>query len=129
MSGTLGQIERWSAESAAESTTTSNTFQQKVRLTTPSLPSGQYLLFYQWELENQTAEEAAEAQIEQDDATQIAATMYINVDLINDDKQLYGGFAELTLSGVTTFDIDYRDVDAGTAAIQRARIELVRLYS
>lgn len=110
-------------ESEVESTTTSNNYQQKLKLTTPSLTSGNYLI--QWYCEiTSTNKDGMACIIELDDATTIAE--------IEDDRhhsedyfKPFSGLKQVTLSGgVHEIDIDYKRLD-GTAKIRRARISII----
>jgi hypothetical protein len=110
-------------ESEAQSTTTSNSYQQKLKLTTPSLASGNYLI--QWYCEiTSTDKDGVACIVELDDATTIAE--------IKDDRhhsedyfKPFSGLKQVTLSsGVHEIDIDYKRLD-GTAKIRRARISIM----
>ena len=110
------------SESEAESTTTSNNYQQKLKLTTPSLTQGNYLI--QWYCEiTSTDNDGVSCIVELDDATTIAE--------IEDDRhhsedyfKPFSGMKQVTLSsGVHEIDIDYKKL-GGTAKIRRARISI-----
>jgi len=110
------------AESESQSSTTSSNYQQKLKLTTPSLASGNYLI--QWYCEiTSTDKDGMAAIVELDDTTTIAET--------EDDRhhsedyfKPFSGFKQVTLtSGVHEIDIDYKRF-GGTAKIRRARISI-----
>ncbi len=116
--------------SEGESSTTSSTFQQKLRMTTGSLPSGDYRLGYQW-MQNYDRSKSAdnEVRVEQDDTTQLVGPVQV-IAKIDDEEQGYylmGGFKKVTLSGVHTFDIDFRETNNETTRIKQARLELWRV--
>jgi len=112
-------------ESEALSTTTSTTFQQKLRMTTASLPLGKYILIYSMEYAVDTAD--AEVQLEQNDTTQLGVNQ---TDGSLDDKFLTFGDHKIldAISGIHTFDLDFKAMTgAPTVSVQRARLTLWRL--
>ena len=110
------------AASEGESSTTAGTYQQKLRLTTPSLPSGEYRISWSFEMDGQG--DNADAQVELNDTTQIGFNFYDSS--INGYIQVSGFYYD-TLSGVNTIDIDYRDLQAAACLIRRARLEIWRV--
>ncbi len=108
-----------------ESSTTSTTFQQKLRMTTTSLPSGSYRIGFYLETRQSNSADAVEWQVELNDTT-ILATAEQEPDDPN-DLFSYGGHDYRTLSGVNTIDIDWRQQRGSTAYIRRARLELWRV--
>ena len=115
------------SSSDTESSTTSQTFQQKLRMTTASLPSGTYRIawYYEWKVQSTSVEFKAQVQI--NDTT----TLMSHQQRANDSSSvLYftdGGFYYHTGSGVLDIDLDYCTTDAGEAAyIRRARLEIWR---
>lgn len=124
------------AESEPDSTTTSTTYQLKVSLTTPSLPSGTYYLTWYSEARAISPDDGAvQMRLQQNNTTDIAEVeLFTGSVTFNrlEDFQVFSGHKVFTsLSGVQTFDIDYRDSptagDAGTVAIRRARLTLWRV--
>lgn len=113
------------AQSGGQSTTTSTSWQQKLRLTTTDLPEGDYLCEWYCETKhsNATQSEFVECRIEINDAVEAGFIAWAFP--VWDD---FGGmtFAE-GISGVQTFDIDYRVQGGGTAYIRRARILFRRI--
>jgi len=111
------------ATSEGESSTTSETYQLKLRLTTSSLPSGTYII--QWNYEIDGNGDHAESRVELNDTTELGFNRY--------DSSLNGyisvsGFALRSLSGVNTIDIDYRTVSSpDDVDIRRARLALWRV--
>jgi len=120
-------------ESEGESSTSSTTFQQKLRLTTSVLPSGNYML--QWYAEGRHSDigDAIEMQIEEDDTTVHGLVRFYSGDSggtnwIQDFQPFSGHRILEDFSGSHTFDIDYRAVGGGTSAeIRRARITIWRM--
>ena len=110
------------SESEAENTTTSSNYQQKLKLTTPSLTQGNYLI--QWYCEiTSTDNDGVACIVELDDATTIAE---IEDDRHHSDDYFkpFSGLKQVTLSsGVHEIDIDYKKL-GGTAKIRRARISI-----
>ena len=108
------------AESESESSTTSSNYQQKLKLTTPSLDLGNYLIHWYCEITS-TDKDGMSVILELDDTITIAET--------EDDRhhsedyfKPFSGFKQVTLaSGVHEIDIDYKRF-RGTAKIRRARI-------
>jgi hypothetical protein len=114
------------ASSDSESTTTSSNYQQKLRLTTPSLPSGTYRIGWYYEAANNTQGSCVYVQGQLNDTTTLFQTntrMYEASYFISGG----GGFYAASLSGVQNIDIDYRAEDGGTARIRRVRLELWRI--
>ena len=117
------------AESAAVSSTTSDVFQQKLRLTTSSLTGGTYRVgwYFNWNHDDNKSSFVSRVQI--DDAT----TIHNHFEKPHDDGpeqlQTVCGFYHGTLSsGTHTIDIDYRTTDNGkTASMSNARIEFWRV--
>lgn len=110
--------------SEGESTHTLDTYQQKVRLTTPSLSGGVYRIG--WYNETRCSSVSADIyyRVQLDDTTDLCE---VNNEIGDNTNYLAGpGFAHVTLTaGVHTVDMDYRNETASnTAYIRRARIEL-----
>lgn len=122
-----------SSESLGRSTTTSTTYQQKLRLTLPStLPAGTYRLQWSCAIDNDEDTTATWVQIEQDDTTTIWEVEG-NILYESSSRNLQhplGGMADITLpAGSVYFDMDYRTAKAtDTAAIIEARFLFWRLY-
>ena len=109
--------------SEAESTTTSLTFVQKLRLTTSSLAAGDYRIGYSMEITNSNKKQRTEVRVQVDDTTTIAEGVNAALNQ-HDDYVMVSGFAVVTLTaGTHNIDIDYRAL-SNTAKIRRARLEL-----
>lgn len=114
------------ASSDSESTTTSTSFQQKLRLTTASLPSGTYRIgwFYEWGMSSLTD---FRSQVQINDATTCMEGFEEAVDAGADQYFPRGGHYYHTGSGVLNIDLDYCQNGGGTARIRRARLEIWRV--
>jgi hypothetical protein len=120
--------------SESQSSTTSTTFQQKVRLTTTSLSAGNYMLMWYAEGRNVDVADAIEMRIQEDDTSTHGQVRFYSGDAgfggTNwlDDYQPFSGHIVLAnFSGSHDFDIDYRSISGGTAEIRRARITIWRI--
>lgn len=111
--------------SESESSTTSSTFQQKVRLTTPSLPSGTYRIgfYYEWQ---KTGLTDFKSQVQVNDSITIMEGFEESVDSGNDQWFPRSGFGLYTGSGVLDIDLDYA-ANGDTSKIRRARLEIWRV--
>jgi len=111
--------------SEAESSTTSSTYQQKLRMTTTNLPAGKYRIGWYFETRQSNDADAVEVQVDLNEGTIIA-----NVEHEPDDARdiwADNGFTHQNISGVNTIDIDWRQQRGSTAYIRRARLELWRV--
>lgn len=117
------------AESANTSSTSSNTLQQKIRLTTSFLSGGAYRIgwYYNWSLDNNKS--SFEARVQIDDATTIHNHLQEPHDRGNNQLFVVSGFYHANLSGgVHNIDIDYRPTENGNAAsISNVRLEFWRV--
>ena len=113
------------AESLAESSTTSLTYIQKLRLTTTSLPAGDYMVQWSFEYSQQSNTEACESRIQVDDTTILGEYAGApNISYAQGGYYPAGGFAITTLTaGIHTIDVDY----ASSASNKSAYIKNVRL--
>jgi len=124
-----------SAEDDTESNTTSTTFQQKLILTTGSLPVGTYRIGYYCEFKSDDGDnDGAEAQVDLDAGTIIAQADVQNArpSFLGTAQGMWtvlGGVKEVTFGSATThtIEIDYRQTNSNTARIRRARIEIWRI--
>lgn len=114
--------------SDGESTTTSSNWQQKLNLTTNSLPNGRYRLNYSAEIRNSSGESAGVIRVQRNNSLTIAeAGADYGEDGPNNFRSV-SGFVDLgTISGVQSFDLDFREQSGGTARVRRARLELWRV--
>jgi len=121
----------YSAESESESITTSNSFQDKVTLTTGDLPSGNYLVSWYAEFAiaffNTTYVQLYHTTL----SSVIADARHNNYDSALSSEwswPVFSGSKKLTLSGVNSFVIQYKAYYSGNNTyIRRARIFLWRI--
>lgn len=122
---------RWAANAASDtlSTTTSTSYQQKLRLTTGAIEAGTYRIgwMYDWGLTSNSYNFNAQIQI--DDTTTLMTHVEEPQDAGTDQRHQVSGFAYATLTATThSIDLDYRTSDSGaTARIQNARLEIWRV--
>jgi hypothetical protein len=117
------------AEDDTLSTTESNSFVQKLRLTTSSIPLGTYRLTWYAEFSNMSGDRSTRVQLEQDDTTVLASAGSAGkLEGSVVPWHSFSGIKKLSsLSGIHTFDIDYSRGSSNTAQIKNARIELFRI--
>jgi hypothetical protein len=115
------------AEDDTEDTTTSSTYQQKLRLTTGTLLAGTYRISWSAEVGSSVKVKIFEAQVELDDTTTVGEIS--SAVSANNTYLPFSGFQELALTAAShTIDVDYRAVDAGqTVAIRRVRVSCIRV--
>jgi hypothetical protein len=110
-------------ESDEESSTTSTSYQQKLRLTTNNLPLGTYRIGWQFSVFCSTSGDVL-SKVVLDDTTDLDRH---SIDNSTDEFNSNGGFAyRSSFSGVHTVDIVYKAVE-GTALIRHARLEIWRV--
>jgi len=117
-----------SAVSEGESSTTSATYLQKVRLTTPSLTAGTYYIGWSCELSSAADEKQNQVQVELDDTTQLAFNhSEVKCKYVDGEWRACGGFYVGALTAaVHTIDLDYRTLN-DTIYIRRARLVIWRI--
>jgi len=120
------------AESLGESSKVGDTgFKEKLKLTTPSIPAGDYeiLCSYNWRHENEDDSYKGRVQID-DDAGKIILTHFQRPeDDSSSQEHLGSGFAKVTLTAaVHTIDLDFGTADSSeTAYIKNARLRIYRV--
>jgi hypothetical protein len=124
LTGAMG-LELTFEQSAGESSTTETTYQQKLRLTTPDLPEGDYLIEWYCEINHSNAAqgEYVDVRIELNDSSELGYSAW---PFPAWDEFSGMAFAE-GISGVKTFDLDFRVQNGGTAYIRRARLLFRRI--
>jgi hypothetical protein len=113
------------ATAEAQDSTSSDEWQQKLRLSINGIVDGKYVVHWYCELRhsNNTSTERAEMRVEVNDMTEIGYSVW-PYNLFEDS----GGFAVTDLSaGDYTIDLDYRQQGGGTAYIRRARLLFWRI--
>lgn len=116
------------AENLSATTNATSTLQQQVRITTPSVEEGDYLVnwSFTWNM-NQTSRSFV-AQIEQDDTTVLWDMQQEPKDGNTAQEHPGAGFAQVTLTaGVHTFDLDFANDGSGNARITFARMSFWRV--
>lgn len=113
------------ASQDAETNTTSGTYQVKTSITTPNLPSGTYLL--QWSCSFANNYSTGDLQLWDSTAsTELDYAQYKGRGADHPIKQ--AGMAEVTFSGVRTFQLRYRNANGGSAQfISFARLTIWRV--
>ena len=120
------------AASEGESSTTSNTYQQKLRLTTGSVSAGDYRIGWSFEYTSTTDKLDCGFKVEVDDTT-VINEISPSPQKKYADGVLYNisGFKDLSLSNAShTIDLDYIarvGIEIGTTYIRRARLEIWRV--
>lgn len=123
-------------DSDAVSTTTSTTFQQKLRLTTASIPAGTYRIGWSYQWNHDSTNNGYEGRVQIDDSTEIMFHQQEPQDsggtfgtTGTDQQYQLSGFKHISLTaGVHTIDIDYRTNNgANASSIWNARIEIWRV--
>lgn len=124
------------AENDSISTMTSTTFQQKLRLTTPSIPAGTYRIGWSYQWNHDSTNNGFEGRVQIDDSTEIQYHQQEPQDSAGtfgstgtDQKHTSSGFKNVVLSsGVHFVDVDFRTNAAGVeSSIWNTRIEIWRV--
>lgn len=122
--GTEAQFE----QSLGIASTTSTTYIEKLKLTTPSIPAGDYMIQWSYQISTDKSSISVGARVHLDDTTLVMETNRQMPTL--DDYDPQAGFAKVTLSAaVHTFDLDFKtESGAGAGAnIKDAKLCLWRL--
>lgn len=116
------------AESNGLSSTNSTTYQNKLTLTTGSLPSGTYRVGWTYSWSHGSTGSDFEARIQLNNSTDLMNHAQEPKDAGTDQLHRHSGFEYITVSGVNTIDLDFRTDNSGdTAYIQRVKLELWRI--
>lgn len=115
------------AESLAQSDTTSGTYQQKLRLTTGTLPIGKYRIGWNFEWLHSSGAGDFQARVQVDDTTDLMVANIEPQEVVA--WHPVGGFAyyDVASPAVINVDIDYSSENANTASIRKARLEVWRV--
>jgi hypothetical protein len=112
------------AASEPESSTTSGTWVQKLRMTTSVLPAGNYRIGYSMELTNSHRAGTSDFRVEVNDATTLTEASS-SAPAVSNRYSTYGGFAIVPLAaGKHAIDIDFKTNASNTASMRRVRLEL-----
>lgn len=117
------------ASSDALSTTTSTTYQQKLRLTTATLIAGTYRIGWMYDWQITSTNSSFNGRVQLNDTTTLMDHLEETQDAATGQRHQVSGFAYVTLTAAThTIDIVYRTSNsAATARIQNARLEIWRV--
>ena len=117
------------ANSEGVSSTTSATYQQKLKMTTASLASGNYLLFWNSEIRTTGSDQEHQIKVEEDDTTILHESDGVHKTSANSETWVTKGtFKYLpSISGVKDFDIDFNAPATDTVEIRRARLILFKV--
>jgi hypothetical protein len=121
------------AESAGESSYTgSTTYQQKLRLTTPSVPAGTYRVGFFYENACDGDDKQVKFRVQVDDSTTLHEVTPKQKGKYGDTPSVWhsaGGFGYVVLTNAAhNIDLDYGVDNAGeTVYIRRARLEIWRV--
>lgn len=122
-----------SASNEGVTVATGIVFQNKLTLTTPSLPTGTYRIGYSYEHRVSRRDRTFEIRVELDGSDTLSTERYLipSTNPAADDSWQVGGFAHRNLSaGSHTISIDLRKVTNNadfTISIRRARLEIWRV--
>jgi hypothetical protein len=116
------------AESEGESSTTSALWQQKLRLTTPSLPAGDYRIGWSFEYSTMDQNAKYKFRVRLDDTTDFMDILVATTKDYSEGCWFHdGGMKVSTLTaGIHFVDIDYASIGQ-TTYIRRARLEIWRV--
>jgi len=115
------------AESLTQSDTTSGTYQQKLRMTTPSLPVGRYRVGWNFEWLHSSGAGDFQTRVQVNDTTDLMVGNMEPQEVVA--WHPVGGFAyfDVASPAVLNIDLDYSSENANTASIRRARLEIWRV--
>lgn len=119
-----------SAVSEGESSTTSTDYGQKMKMTTPSLPAGNYRIGWTVLVTTSDAAKGIFVQVELDDTTVLSEFFEnFNGTYGDGDWYLFSGFKEVALSAAAhEVDIDFKtEISPKTAYVKNARLEIWRV--
>lgn len=116
-------------EDRPRATTTSDTFVQRLRLTTPSIPFGFYRAATSFLWDYSSTSNSISARLELDDTSTLWEMRKEPKQAGVSQRNYAAGITHTLIpAGIHTFDLDYRaDVAAQTAGISEARIEFWRV--
>ena len=115
------------AESESLSGTTSGTYQQKLTMTTDDLPLGNYILLFQMLVTGTSNNTRTQVRVQRDN-TEDVADFIVRLVIAAGAYQSAGHKVFFGISGVHTFDVDWRrDGGSGTAQIQWVRMAFWRI--
>jgi hypothetical protein len=113
------------ASSDGVSSTSSDTYQQKLRMTTASLEAGNYLIFWHALITTSSANKNYQARVQLDDATTLTEINYRNA-IADHHYNLSGFYLAVGISGAHNIDIDWSSLVGSSTSISLARLALWR---
>jgi hypothetical protein len=123
--GVFGNSWQYGANEGVSSTT-SNSYQQKLRLTTPSISAGDYLIWWHALITTTLANKNFQARVQVDDTTTLSEVQYRNA--IADHDYIFTGFQRVTLTAAShDIDIDWSSSVSSETSIERARLAIWRV--
>jgi hypothetical protein len=115
------------AESAGVSSTSNSSYQEKLSMTTGTLPAGDYRVSWCYNWRHSDTKHDFMARVQVDNTTTIHEHQQEPKDRSDSQSFLISGFAKVTLSNAQhTIDVDYTR-DGGTAYIWNTRLEIFRI--
>lgn len=127
---TFGAWSQYGSVDAEASYTGSTAYQQRLRVTTPSLPAGNYRISWYCELSADASNERLSSRVQIDDTTTIhECSCYVSETYANGGwTNRAGHYVGALGAGVHNLDLDYAIEDTGdTVYIRRARIMIWRM--
>lgn len=115
------------AESLAESSTTSDVFQNKLTFTTSNLPAGDYYIQLRYRWRQSSASDDFNGRLVLNSATELMNHRQEPKDPNSFQAFYLSWFGVETLSGVNTLDVEFREQRGGTATIAEVKIVLWRV--
>lgn len=110
--------------SDAESSTTSSTYVEKMRLTTTNLPPGNYRIGYSMEMTNSHRAGNSDFRVQVDDTDTLTEGSSTAPGVAN-RYSTYSGFAIVSLgAGVHDIDVDLKSNASNSARMRRTRVEI-----
>ena len=114
------------AQSLGQSTTTSTTLQQKLRLSV-NVAAGNYVVHWALTAGNTSDEAGVNVRVQLDDATNLTTYVHGHGRDSGASDASNGGHAILALSGAHDIDVDFAASAGGTAVIQDVTLTLWRV--
>lgn len=123
--GVFGTEYQYASSEGTDSTDDSD-YQEKLKLSTGTLPAGTYRINWYWEMWQSGISNLVTARVQIDDTDTVANPQKEPKD--RDDRLPVSGFWQASLgAGTHEIDIDYRKQSGGTAYIRYARLEIWRI--
>jgi len=116
-----------SGESEGASTTTSDSYQQKLRVVAIPNASGQHIVHWSAELDNDASGGVCDCRVQLDDVSDLTIVQHQTYSAGYGDYHSVSGFKRLVLATSGNIDVDFKRQSAagGTAKIRRARVVIM----